>query len=104
MIARLEKRMKKRDALDVVPMIVRHQDVSVDAIVAAQIRPTIAQHSQAGAAVEDEPRAIRRGEFQTGRVSPVAPGIALQRRRRAAHSPEDQLGSMVRHRWANRDA
>lgn len=99
----LKERMKERDALDVIPMVVAYQDMGVDA---AQIRRSepIAEHTKTCAAIEDEPNATRSSELNAGRISAVAPRIALQRRRRAAHSPKDQLGHIMRHCWVNGDA
>src|SRR6202008_5183518 len=53
---------------------------------------------QAGAAIENKLRAVRRSEFETRRVSTVAPGGGIHGRRRTAHSPEAQLGDRTAHR------
>src|SRR6185437_7718045 len=91
-----KKRMEKRNALNVIPVLVRHQHVSFHSAVAAPSRPAvmlrlqlIAEHSQAGAAIQNEVRVAGRREFEARRVSAVAPGVALERRRGAAHSPEN---------------
>ncbi len=99
-VLRFKKRSEEGKALNVVPVVVRYEDVRVDTALPMRLCPEIPQHSHAGAAIEDEPRAFGRRQLQAGRVSAIAPGIALKRRRRAAHSPENQLGCVVRHRWA----
>ncbi len=99
-VLRFKKRSKERQALNVIPVVVRHKDVRMYAALPMRLRPKIPQHPHAGAAIEDEPGAFGRRQLQAWRVSAIAPGIALKRRRRAAHSPENQLGCVVRHRWA----
>ena len=94
----LKKWIKERDALYVVPVVMRHKNVGFDGVAAICARPAVAQHAHARAAIQDKTRAVRRGQFEARRVTTVAPGVALQRRRRAAHSPEDQLGNVVGHR------
>src|SRR5208282_1346060 len=87
----LEKRVEKRDSLNVVPMIVGHENVRFNSAVPAPFRPpaveslqVVAQHAQAGAAIENEVRAAGNFQLKARRVSAIAPCIALQRRRRAA--------------------
>ena len=103
-VLRFEERMKKRDALNVVPMIMRHQDVRLDPHPALFFRQMVAQHAQPGAAIQDKFGPVRCGQFQARRVPAIAPRVALERRRRAAHTPENQFGSLVRHRRAASDA
>src|ERR1700745_4225164 len=81
-------------------MVVRHEDVRIDAAFAMRLRPEVPEHPHPGAAIEDESGVVGRRQLEARRVSTIAPGIALKRRRRAAHSPENQLGCVVRHRWA----
>ena len=90
-ILRLEERMKKRDALNVIPVVMRDQDVSVDAAIAMKLRQAVAKHPEPGAAIENEMGAIRSRDFDAGSVAAVAPGVALRGRRRAAHAPENQF-------------
>src|SRR4029077_16433375 len=94
----------KGNALDMVPVKMRDQNVGSNSLAAQRLRQLVAKHAQAGAAIEDEACAVWGIKFETGRVAAVAPRIALERRRRAAHSPENQFGQIVRHRRANRDA
>jgi hypothetical protein len=68
-------------------MVVGHEDVRLNSV-GSRFRPAIvqcahviAEHPQAGAAVEDEARAARRGQLDARRVSAVAPRIAVERRR-----------------------
>src|ERR1700751_1648518 len=81
-------------------MVVRHEDVRIDAPFAIRLGPEIPEHPHPGATIENESRVVGRRQFEARRVSAIAPGIALKRRRRAAHSPENQLGCVVSHRWA----
>src|ERR1700746_578649 len=99
-VLRFKKRSEEGKALNVVPVVVGHEDVRMDTALPMRLRPEIPQHPHTGAAIEDKPRSFRRRQLQAGRVSAIAPGIALKRRRRAAYSPENQLGCVVRHRWA----
>src|SRR5271170_2097654 len=96
MVLRFEEWLEEREALNVVPVIVGDQDVGFDSAVALPSRPAIvlrvqviAKRPQAGAAVQNEVRAVLDRKFQAGGVSAVAPRIALERRRRAAHSPKN---------------
>src|SRR5215469_3295930 len=96
-VTRIEKRREERYALYVVPVIMRDQHLSFDSAVATGAHPPVAEHSQARATIENEPRVVGGREFKAGSVAAVAPSVALQRWRRAAHSPEDQLRSRVHH-------
>src|SRR5579864_279026 len=89
---------KKRNALDMIPMIVRDENVGLQRAVAFGIRPMIAEHAQAGPAIEHESRAVGRRHIQARRVSAIAPHSAIQSRNRAAYSPEDQFGDIPVHR------
>ena len=103
-VLRFEKRMEEREALDVIPVIVGDQDVRVDAFVALLCRPAIAEHAQTGATIENELRAVGSDKLKARRIPAVAPGVALRRRRGAAHAPKGQLRNMLGHEWVNRDA
>ena len=94
----LEEGMKKRDTLNVIPMVMRDQNMRFDLVPGVRLHPVIAQHPQAGAAVQDELRSARRGQFEARRVSAVAPSVAIKRWRRTANSPEGQLGYVMGHR------
>src|SRR5271154_6799114 len=99
-ILRLEERMKKRDALNVIPVVVGDENVRFDALFALISGQQIAEAADSGAAIEDKRSAVRRGEFQAGSIAPVAPSITLDRGRRATHAPKNQFGNLLRHGWA----
>ncbi len=44
-IVRLEERLKEWNSLNVIPMVMRHQDVSVYPAISLHLRPAIAQHA-----------------------------------------------------------
>ena len=56
--------MEKRDSLNVIPMVVGDQNVGVDAAIAMKLREAIAQHAQAGAAIQNEMSAVRARSFR----------------------------------------
>jgi hypothetical protein len=106
-VLRFEERLKKWDALNVIPVVVRYEYVRVDARLGLRIAPAvvhhaqvIAQHAQPGAAIEDETHAIGTRNFHARRVTAVAPRISIRRRRGTADAPENQLGFCLRHAWA----
>lgn len=80
-VMRFEEWMEERNALNMVPVVMRDQDMGVNGTAAAFLGEVIAEHAQTGAAVEDEVSAVRGGQFEARRVAAVAPSIALQRRR-----------------------
>ena len=111
---------EKRNALNVIPVIVRHKNVRVDrrvarTFVASSLRAIAAgnfilrrirmrlirragasrqmtpQHPQPGAAIQNKSRAARSGQLQTRRVAAVAPGGLVHGGGRAANSPEPDL-------------
>src|ERR1700682_5483863 len=96
-ILRLEEGMKKRDALNVVPVIMRDENMGVNPAVAMELRQAVAQHAQTGAAIEDEMGAVRSGDLDAWRVAAVAPCVALRRGRRTAHTPENQFREILGH-------
>src|SRR5277367_6342793 len=93
---------KIRDPLNVIPMIVRDQNMRFDARAILLSGELIAQGTKAGAAIENERSSVGCGQFEAGSISPVAPGVALERGRRAADAPKNQFGSLLGHGWANR--
>src|SRR5271154_1179998 len=97
-ILRLKKRIEEWNALNVVPVVMRNKNVRFDAMAPVRLRPTVAEHSQSRAAVQNKSRTVGSYKFQTRRIAAVAPCVALKRRRRAAHSPEGQFGNVVGHR------
>ena len=99
-----EKWMEKRDTLNVIPMIVRYEDVGIDSAVAPPFRPAavdrvqiIAQHPQAGTAIKDEPAATGSRQLDTRGIAAIAPRITFDRWRRAADAPEDHFGGILSH-------
>lgn len=90
MILGFEERVEKRDTLNVVPMIMRNQNMGFDAGV--RLIPTIPEGSQACAAIENDMGSVWRGELEARRIAAVAPVFALGRRRRATDTPKDELG------------
>src|ERR1700733_9808747 len=97
-VLRLEKRVEEGNPLDVIPMVMRDKNVGFDSMPTVGLRPTVAEHSQSRATVQNKRRTVGRYQFQTRRIAAIAPCIALKRRRRAAHSPEGQFGNVVGHR------
>ena len=60
-IVRLEKRLKKWNPLNVIPMVMRYQHVGVDPAIALDLCPAVAEHAQPCAAIENEASAVRGG-------------------------------------------
>jgi hypothetical protein len=52
----------------------RDENVGVNPTIAVKLRQAIAQHAQAGAAIQNETRAAGRSQFQARRVAAVPPG------------------------------
>src|SRR6185437_6413015 len=92
MIARVKEGVKERQALDVVPMVVRHQNLRFDVAVTMRLHPLVAEHAESSAAIEDEARAVGSGDFDAGGVAAVAPRVPIERGSGAAHPPEDHFG------------
>ena len=96
----LEKGTEKRNALNVIPVVVRDQDVGFNAEAALIGSEQVAQAANSSAAIENERSAVGRGEFEAGSIAPIAPGVALDGGRRATHAPKHQFGNLLRHGWA----
>src|ERR1700751_1073420 len=98
------QRRKERHTLNVVPVVMRDQNVRLWIAhtgcnhACGRRGPAAAQYAKAGAAIENKLCAVRRGEFKTRRVSAIAPGGGIHGRRGTAHSPEAQLGDRTAHR------
>ena len=90
--------MKIRDTLNVVPVIVRDQDMCFCSAVRCG-GEVITQQPEARPAVQDEPRAAWRDHFDAGGIPAVAPHISFQTGDGAANSPEadfhDRMGHPV---------
>ena len=82
------QRRKKRNALDVVPVVVRHENVRLVLFRLLCGFQVASQHAQSGTAIEDHAGARRRGQLDAGGIPAVAPGGLIHGGRRAAHTPE----------------
>src|SRR5437016_3585217 len=95
-ILRIQRR-KKWNPLDMIPVIVRDQDVRLRSFSAIRRGPTAPQHAQPRAAIQNKLRAVRSDQLQTRRIAAVAPRRRVYRRRRSAHAPETQFGDGIGH-------
>src|SRR5579883_833380 len=87
---------EKGDALNVVPMVVGHEDVGLNGFFGGG-RQAIAKNPQAGAAIEDEATPVGRNEFEARRITAIAPGGPIHRRCRTSHAPEAKFGYVFCH-------
>src|SRR5262249_27094484 len=85
--ARVERGAEERDALDVVPVQVRDEEVEIDRGVPV-LRELNTELAQAGAGVEHEQRVAGRAYLDARRVAAVAHRLQAGRRDRAARAPE----------------
>ena len=97
-VLRQIERAEKRHTLNVIPMVVRDENVRLLGAVAIGICPMIPEHAYAGAAIEDETRSVRRNDIDARRISAVAPHSAIERRNGTANSPESQFCDVAVHR------
>ena len=74
-------------------MVVSNEDMRFRGAAGGWGSSAIAQHAQAGAAIENELRAIGSDQFEARRVSAVAPRRGVNRRRGASHTPKTELGN-----------
>ncbi len=88
---RVERR-EKGNSLDVIPVVVRDEDVRFRAVARGGSGPAGAERAKSGAAIEDDDAAVGRNEFEAGRVAAVAPSGGVHGGRRAAHAPEAEFG------------
>lgn len=79
---------EKRQALNMVPVIVTQQDVRVNGPVAELLSQRLAQHAHAAPAIDDEQASAVRPELDARRVPAVAKVLLLWRGGGAADSPE----------------
>src|ERR1700747_2053272 len=91
------ERRKKRNSLNMVPMVMGHKNVCFGGPIFAWRRPSASQHAQPSPTIQNELRTIRRGKLQAGRVSPIARRGRIYGRRRSSHTPEIQLSNGSRH-------
>src|SRR5256885_15096151 len=97
-LARVE-RSKKRNALNVVPVEMRKEDVGVDRLALGFLDELLAQVAKAGAAIEHVNLVVD-PDLDAGGVPAVAEILRLRRGRRSAHTPEpydDPLIAVVAH-------
>ena len=83
----LVQRPEEGDALDVVPVKMRDEDVRVDGLAAEFGAQRLAQIAEAGAAIEHVDAAVD-PHLDAGGVAPVTHVLGLRRRGRAPHTPE----------------
>ena len=76
-ILRLEEGMKKRNALNMIPVVVSDEDVRFDALTALIGGELVAEAADSGAAIEDERSPVGRAEFKAGSIAPIAPSVTL---------------------------
>ena len=97
MIALGNKGEEKRQALDVVPVIVGHEDDGIERGVAQRLHVAAAQVAKTCAAIEDKAFAVRGHEFEAGGVASIPPGAAVHGRGRATHSPKRKFCGLLGH-------
>src|SRR5215467_9032907 len=91
------QRGKKRNSLDMVPVVVGDENMRLGiALAGFWSGPTAAENAQPGAAIENELRAVGGDELKAGRVAAVAPGGRIDGRSRATDSPKAEPGHRVR--------
>src|SRR5215471_7981331 len=81
------QRGKKRDALDVVPMEVRKENVRADGAAVGLLHQLLSQIAKTGAAVENEDASVQ-AHFDAGGIASIAQIFGLGRGRRTAYTPE----------------
>src|SRR5438270_14072497 len=87
------QRAKERDALNVVPMEVRNEDVSRKRALGELAFQLVAQDAKAGAAVENVD-VVAKTHFNAGSIASIAQVLGLWSGRRAAHTPKLQSHSL----------
>ena len=90
------ERCKEWNALNMVPVVMCHEDGRVNRLIRCGRQP-ITKNPQTGATIEDQPAAIRRDQLETGRVSAIAPSGPVHRRSRSTHAPEAEFGHFLCH-------
>src|SRR5262249_22994024 len=80
-------RGKKRDALDVVPMEVRKENVCADRATVGLLHQLFSQIAKAGATVENEDASVQ-AHLDAGGIASIAQIFGLGRGRRTAYTPE----------------
>ena len=85
------ERRKKRDSLNMIPVVMGDQDVCSLAFFPAWCGPAVAQHAQPCPAIQYEARAVRCFQLQARRVAAVAPRARIHGWRGSAHAPKIQF-------------
>ena len=91
------ERSEEGQALDMVPMIMGDEDVGLLGARGMLVVPAIAQHAQAGAAIENELRAIGSDEIEARGVAAEAPGGGIDGGRGATNAPKGEFGDRRTH-------
>ncbi len=91
------KRREERNPLNVIPVIMRDENVRLRAGAGAGSCPAAAQHAQSRAAVEYELRPVRCNELEARRISAESPRGWIHGGRRTAHAPKTQFGDRTCH-------
>jgi len=86
---------EKRDALDVIPVIVRHKNVRLVLLSFLRRFQMTAEHAQPGSAIQNDACPRGSGQLDASRVAAVAPRGLVHRGSRSAHTPETQRGDTV---------
>ena len=98
------ERAEEGDALDVVPVKVRNEDVGRDGLAVGLAFQLLAEATEAGTAVENI-KILAEADFHAGSVSSVAQVPGLRGGRRSAHSPELDPHTPSFHKlWAERSS
>ena len=83
-----EQRGKEGQAVDVVPVAVGDEDVGLDRQPREQV---LGEREQAGAAIEDDQRAVVGAYFDARRVATIPDSTRTRRRYRTAHPPKAEF-------------
>ena len=81
------QRAEKRHALNVIPMEVRNENVSVKLAIAEFVFQLVAQHAEAGTAIENV-NALSQANLDARGVAPVTQILGLWRGRRTTYAPK----------------
>src|SRR5207237_4072870 len=92
---RIVRRTEEGNALDVIPMEVREQEVDGERPRAAAVHERRAELAESRAGVEDEKRSGAVANLDTGGVAAVSHGERARRRDGATRAPETDLHSVA---------
>src|SRR5579885_3794155 len=94
------KRHKKRNSLNVIPMIVGDENVGFRISPGLRNAPARTKGTQTCSAIQNELRSVRSDQFEARRVAAVAPSGGIDRRRRTADTPKAKFCDRDRHFFA----